>query len=333
MGADLDERLILCMAPIPAEVLRSMIPQVSDGSGFEVRTLGSEPREEILELASRAEIIIGDFTFARPIDAELVKVAKNAKLIQQPSVGYQHIDLEATKQAGIPVANTAGANSVAVAEHAIMFMLCLLKKALFGHEKTSQGLWTQMEMWPKGIHELAGKVLGIIGLGRIGRQVATRAHVLGCEILYQDAVALDPDLEQELHVTRVELAELLERSDIVTIHVPITECTRRIIGVHELARMKAGEILVNTARAEVVDERALAEAVRNGHLSGAGIDVFTEEPIDPANPLLGLPNVMLSPHTAGATDESRLRILQMAIANVRRVLEGDKPIDVVNGVL
>ncbi len=332
MTTKTDRPFLLCMSPIPAEAFRAMLEMVLPGMDIEVYALDSESVDEVVEFFSRADVVLGDFTFRWPVTAEMVLGAQRLKLIQQPSIGYQHIDVEATRRAGIPVSNTAGANAVGVAEHTMMFMLCLLKKALYAHARTSEGLWGQVEMFGMGVRELRGKVFGILGMGRIGQEVALRARCFGCNIVYHDPRQLGPEVEAELNVSYLDMADLLRESDIVSLHVPLTQQTEKLIGAAELAMMKPGAILLNLARGEVVDEAALADALDSGRLSGAGIDVFSEEPLNPANPLLTAPNVMLSPHIAGTTDESRWRMIEMTLANIQRVLNGEKPRNVVNGV-
>ncbi len=332
MATETDRPFLLCMSPIPAEAFRAMLESVLPGRKVDVHALDSESMDQVVQYFSRAEVVLGDFTFKWPVTEEMVRGAFRLKLIQQPSIGYQHIDVEATRRAGIPVANTAGANAIGVAEHTMMFMLCLLKKGLYAHVRTSEGHWGQVEMFGMGVRELAGKVLGIVGMGRIGQEVAARARCFGCDIVYHDPRRLPLEMERELNVSYREMDDLLRSSDIVSLHVPLTDRTEKLIGSEELAAMKQGSILLNLARGEVVDELALAEALASGHLSGAGIDVFSEEPVNPENPLLAAPNVMLSPHIAGTTDESRGRMIEMTLANIRRVLTGEKPRNVVNGV-
>jgi phosphoglycerate dehydrogenase-like enzyme len=253
-------------------------------------------------------------------------------LIQQPSIGYQHIDLEATRKAGIPVANVGAANAIGVAEHTLMSTLILLKKALYFHQRTAEGAWAQQEIFTLGTGELHDKVLGIVGMGHIGQEVAARAKPFGCRIIYHDLNRLPAEKEAELGAEAMDLEELLGISDIVTLHVPLTPQTRHLINRERLDRMKPGAFIINTARGEVVDEEALAEALEKDRLAGAAIDVFTQEPVNPDNPLLKSPKVFLSPHIAGGTNESRVRMIKVTMENVIRVLRGEKPFYVVNGV-
>lgn len=323
---------IVVLSPLPEEMVRGFFAGEAGAEEVEVSVYTGDPGPGLVEAVKGADVIIGDFTFRLPIDAEVARAARGCRLIQQPSIGYQHIDLEATRQAGIPVANVGAANAVAVAEHAVMFMLMLLKKALHFHAKTSRGEWAQQEIFTVGCFELLGKTVGIVGMGHIGREVAFRLRPFGCQVLYHDLRRLDPDKERELGVEYASLEDLLKRSDIVTLHVPLTPETRHLIDEEKLGMMKSGAYLLNLARGEVVDEEALYRALRDGRLAGAGLDVFSREPVDPENPLLRLPNVVLTPHTAGGTNESRVRMIQVTVENVRRVLSGEKPLYVVNGV-
>lgn len=318
---------IVMLSPIPKEAIEAMLP-----AGVEVQFYSGDPGPGLIDAVKGADVIVGDYTFRLPIDAEVAKAAEGCRLIQQPSVGYQHIDLEATRNEEIPVANAGTANTVGVAEHTIMFMLCLLKKAFHFHNKTAAGKWAQEDAFTMGSFELMGKTLGIVGMGNIGKEVARRAKPFSCRMAYYDVNALPAELEAELGVERMELEELLQISDIVSIHVPLLPATRNLINRERIALMKPGAYLLNLARGETVDEEALAEALREGRLGGAGIDVYREEPVNPDNPLLKLDNVILSPHIAGATNESRARIFIATIENVNRVLQDFKPINVVNRV-
>ena len=324
---------IVVLSPLPEEMIKAMVAAQAEGEDVEVEAYKGEPGPGVAEAVKGADVIIGDYSFRLPIDEAAAEAARGCLLIQQPSIGYQHIDLDATRREGIPVANAGAANVIGVAEHTIMFILCLLKNLLYFHGKTAEGEWSQQEMFTVGLRELDGKVLGIVGMGHIGREVASRAKPFGCRMVYHDTRALTPQEEEQLGVERMELDDLLRTCDIVTLHVPLTPETRHLMDREKLALMKPEAFLLNLARGEVVDEGALAEALEEDRLAGAGIDVFTREPIDPANPLLRSSKVILSPHLAGSTNESRIRILQVTMDNVERVLRGEKPLNVVNGVV
>ena len=207
-----------------------------------------------------------------------------------------------------------------------MVALALLKRLPLANAAMHAGKWTQHELgWVRGIYELLGKKWGIVGCGAVGREVAKRLAAFGVDVMYYDPRRLAPEQESEWGVKYQPLDHLLRLADIVSLHVPLTPETRGLIGVRELGLMKFSAILINVARGEVVDEAALAERLRTKRLGGAAVDVFSKEPIAPENPLLGLDNVILTPHIAGVTAEVRERVTQMAVANVVQFLLGQQP--------
>lgn len=329
------KRRILVLSPLPGALVEALFGSQASRYGevgeIDVVTHEAGSAEELTSAVSDANVIIGDYTFNVAMDADVMRSARKCVLIQQPSTGYQHIDVDAAAARGIPVANVAGANAIAVAEHTIMAMLACLKKLLMQHEKTMAGQWAQDEMATHGVFELYGKTLGIIGMGRIGREVAARARAFGPTMIYYDPNRLSAQDEAALGVGYSGLDDLVAASDVITIHTPLTDETRNMIGSERIAMMKPTAIIVNVARGEVMDEGALAAALTEGRIGGAAIDVFTEEPLRGDNPLLRAPNVILTPHTAGATNESRLRIIGVALGNVAKVLSGEVPDCIVNG--
>jgi phosphoglycerate dehydrogenase-like enzyme len=194
-----------------------------------------------------------------------------------------------------------------------------------------RGEFANVTLMQAGVFELAGKTIGIVGLGRIGREVAKRARGFDMKIVYHDAFRPPPDAERELGVEYRDLDALLQESDVVTLHVPATGKTKALIGARELEMMKPEAILVNTSRGPIVDHDALVDALRSKSIRAAALDVYDPEPPQPDDPLLGLDNVTFSPHMAGVTAESLLRILQAAMANCNRVARGEEPLDVVEG--
>jgi phosphoglycerate dehydrogenase-like enzyme len=228
------------------------------------------------------------------------------------------------------VANTAGANTVSAAEHTIAWGLCLLKNMFHAHTSTKAGGWEQMSIKPT---ELKGKVWGIVGFGRIGQAVAERLKPFQLSrIIYYDIYRPEPSVEQALGVEYTEMTNILSQSDIISLHAPLTNATRNIINEDALNSMKPSAYLINVARAELVDEKALAVAIMKGKIAGAGIDVFSEEPVTMNNPLLAVESerLLFSPHVAGVTDEAAGSIINMAAANIARVLKGEKPESLVN---
>jgi phosphoglycerate dehydrogenase-like enzyme len=293
---------------------------------------GEAGKNELTEAVKDADFILGDYTMNTFLDADVLKSATRCQLIQQPSAGYQHIDVDAAQAEGIPVANVAGANAVAVAEHTIMVALALLKKLIISDEKTKAAQWAQDEMATIGVFELEGRTFGVIGMGRIGREVAKRAAAFGCSIVYFDVVKLPDDVEAELGITYRPLEELLAESDVISIHTPLTPETENLLSEERIAGIKHNAVVINVARGGVVDEVALAVALEEERIDGAAFDVFTTEPISGDNPLLAAPKTILTPHIAGATNESRLRIINFAIGNIARALSGEKPEDLVDDV-
>ena len=230
------------------------------------------------------------------------------------------------------MANVGGANTSAVAEHTLMLMLACLKKLTLVHEKTMHGEWLQNGAAACGVFSLWGRTLGIIGMGRIGREVARRARPFGARLVYCSRRRLDPDLERSLEVAHRSLDDLIAESDVITIHTPLTPETANLINAERIARMKPDAIVINVSRGAIVDEAALARALIEKRIGGAGLDVFAREPLDAANPLLHAPNVILTPHIAGATSESQAQIVEVTIDNVVRALRGQEPANIVNGV-
>jgi phosphoglycerate dehydrogenase-like enzyme len=329
------KKKVLILSPLPEDAARMLIGAKVSTSELEdvsIVTYKGAQKSDLIQAVVDADVIIGDYANNVAIDADVMRAAKRCILIQQPSTGYQHIDVEAAAREGIPVANTAGANTFAVAEHALMLILACLKKLLLANEKTKRAEWAQDEMPLHGVFELWGKTLGIIGMGRIGKEVARRAKPFGPRLVYCDVERLSAELESSLELTCLSLDEVIAQSDAITIHTPLTPETTNLINAERIARMKPNVIIVNVSRGAIVDEAALAKALKDKRIQGAGLDVFADEPISPKNPLLDAPNVILTPHIAGATNESRARIIDMTIDNVVSMLRGQAPINIVNGV-
>ncbi|WP_324668093.1 2-hydroxyacid dehydrogenase [Geochorda subterranea] len=263
-----------------------------------------------------------------PITEAMLAAAPKLRFLQVAGVGVDHVDLDAARRLGITVANVAGANAVSVAEHVVMAILALMRGLVAAHEAMRTGEWP-LARWMATARDLAGRTVGIVGMGRIGREVAARLLPFGVALLYHDVRRVPAADEDALGVTHASLDDLLASSDVVTLHLPLTPETRNLLDRERLGRMKPGALLVNTARAELVDEAALVEALGSGRLGGAAIDVFAPEPPPPDHPLRRLPNVLLTPHGAGVTAEAQERIAQGALTNVLRFLDGHSLADVV----
>ena len=317
-----------CM-PLPAAVARGFFP---DDVDVEVTVVDPRTEDGARATCADADIVIGDYEFLVPISARVIEGMTQCRLIQQPSAGYQQIDVDAAAARGIPVASVGGANAVAVAEHTVMAALALMKQMVWLDAETRKGNWAQQTVRARGHFELAGKTWGIVGFGRIGREVAQRLKGWGVEVLYFDVMKAPAEVADELGVEFAEVDDILERADVVSLHAPLTDATRHLIDGAALERMKDGAYLINVARGEVVDEDALVEALQTGKIHSAALDVFAEEPLPASHPLTQLENVLLSPHTAGTATEAVGRILGAAQENLHRVVRGEPPQFVVNGV-
>jgi len=249
--------------------------------------------------------------------------------VQTLSAGYNTYDLEAARAAGVPICNNGGANATAVAEHALLLMLAVSRKLIWVHEGVVSGRWRGNDFNSAKLYELEDKTLGIIGLGNIGKKVARRAKGFDMKVQYYDIKRLTEDQEDALGVRFVLLDELLASSDVVTLHVPLDDTTRNMIGARELGLMKRDAIVVNTCRGPVVDENALYTALKDGKIFGAGLDVMVEEPPRENHPIFSLPNVTLTPHSAGPTWENWTARFRNGFDNIQRVASGRAPLWVI----
>ncbi|HSM39619.1 MAG TPA: hydroxyacid dehydrogenase [Afifellaceae bacterium] len=277
-------------------------------------------RDELLEQVANARAIV--VRNATRVDAELIAAAPRLEVVARMGVGLDNIDLETCKARGIEVCPSIGANAQSVAEYVIATAMILLRgQALMSTHRLVAGEWPR-ESLARGI-ELAGRSLGIVGFGSIGQVMAAKAKAMGMEIMAYDAM-LPADAPAWEGVRNVGLEDLIVEADVITLHCPLTPETRDLISTDELARMKPGAILVNSARGGIVNEAACAAALKSGHLGGAALDTFDTEPIRPETGALfaGLDNVILTPHVAGVTQQANKRISDAAVVTVRRVLGG-----------
>lgn len=263
----------------------------------------------------------------RPIDAADLERGRRLKLVHKLGAGVNTIDIAAATRLGIAVANMPGANAPSVAEGTVLLMLAALRRLPALDRATRGGTgWPTDPTLGETVRDIGSCVVGLVGYGNVARRVETMVTAMGARVRHTNSrgPAGNPNWRP--------LAELLAESDIVSLHVPLTEDTRGLLDDAALARMKPGSILVNTARGAIIDEAALVRALRDGRPAAAGLDVFATEPVDPRNPLLAMDNVVVSPHVTWYTADTMARYLTMAVDNCARLLEHRHPVHVVNEV-
>ena len=251
------------------------------------------------------------------VDAAMIEAGKRLVVIGRAGVGVDNVDLEAATRAGITVVNAPTGNTIAAAEHTLALLYVLARRVAAADASVRRGEWKRAEF--SGV-ELRGRTLGIVGLGKIGQAIAQRARAMEMTV-----IAVDPFVSAEgaalQGVELVDLGAVLERADAITVHVPLTRQTRGLIGAAEIGRMKPGAFLLNVARGGILDEAAVADGLRSGHLGGAGIDVFENEP-PVGSPLLDAPNTVLTPHLGASTAEAQVLVSEEVAAQLLDVLEG-----------
>ena len=306
--------------PVILDIVRSMTPE-----GFEL-VVADPGTPEFIQAAGDAQYYLG---LARHMGGEFFRTAPNLKLVQLLSAGYDHVDVEAARKAKVPVSNNGGANAIAVAEHTLMLMLAVLKRVVRFHNDVVAGKWRVGNAAEIRVYELSGRRLGIVGLGNIGKKVVRRAAAFDMKIQYYDIRRLSEAEEDALGVRFVLFDELLRTSDVVSLHVPLDDSTRNLIGARELGLMKPEAVIINTCRGPVIEENALHDALKSGRIAGAGLDVMVEEPPKPNHPLFALPNVTLTPHSAGPTWENWRARFRNGFDNITRVAAGRRPLWVI----
>ena len=300
-----------------ADPLGEEAERVLTQGGLEVkRETGLAGEALVAALAGRQALLVrGSTRVTEPVIAG----ARALRVIARAGAGTDNIDTAAAAAAGIAVFNAPGANAVSVAEHTWGLILAVLRHVPEADRSLREGRWEKNRLQGR---EVAGRTLGVVGLGWVGREVARIGVALGCRVLGYDP---DPSAAATLPgIERVDLERAFAESDIVTLHAPLTAATRHLADRRRLAAMRRGAVLVNAARGGLVDEAALAEALTSGHLSGAGIDVFETEPPG-ASPLLVLPSVVATPHLGGSTAEAQERAAVAAARAVCAFLVGDEP--------
>lgn len=309
---------------IPDNVDQAAIDILARAEGIAVNAPGNMKREQTLAAIPEADaLIIRSSTRA---DAELIAAASKLKLIARAGVGVDNVDLDAATERGIVVMNTPGGNTISTAEHTMGLMLALARFIPQGHESLRGGNWDRKKF--TGV-ELRGKTLGVVGFGRIGRAVALRALAFEMTVIAYDPY-IPADLAADLGVELVDLDTLYVRSDFISLHALVTPETHHMIANASLSRMKRGVRIVNAARGALINEADLAEAIRSGHVAGAALDVYETEPPPPNHPLIGLDNVIDTPHLAASTSDAQVTVAVEAAELVVNALLHNRYENVVN---
>lgn len=297
----------------PAEIIKSAVP-----NGFELEMLESVSQQELEGKVKEADYLL--VSGRLKINRTVLGNAQNIKMIQRTGVGLDSIDLEYIRNHDIPFYVNKGVNAQSVAEHTILLMLASLRNLVEINENTKRGIWKKQA---QGVctHELCGKTVGLIGMGAIGRKVAGMLKAFGAEVLYNDVSKMKQEDENALGIKFSTREEIIEKSDIISLHCPLTDDTRHMINDRAVNKMKNGVILINTARGGLIDEAALINGIKNGKIAGAGIDVYEKEPVDNSE-VLNLQNVITTPHIGGVTYDSFYQMMYQAMRNIEMFDKG-----------
>ena len=307
---------VLALPPLPVEVLRGLF----DDPRAELLAPAERTQAAVDALLPEVDVVLGDWSHTLHVRDPGERVS----LVQMVSVGTDTVDVDACAARGVPVANTAGANTTSVAEWCVSATLSLLRRTVEADAAVRRGEWPQTSL---GGRELAGSRVGVVGMGAIGRALVPLYQAFGCDVRYWSRRRHD-----DAPAPYAELDDLLATCDVLVLVIALSDTTRHLLDARRLALMPPNALVVNGARGEVVDEAALAHALREGRLGGAALDVFSIEPLPAGSPLRDLPGVLLSPHMAGSSSQAAMRIVGKATANLRRAFDGEPVEDVVNGV-
>ena len=298
----------------PFAIVESELPQ-----GFRLQMLARNDAESLLAAIPEADYLLASGRVK--ITAEALSHAPKLKMIQRTGVGLDSLDLDTIRARGIPLYVNQGVNARSVAEHTLLLILACLRRLPQIHRNTANGVWKKQA---QGVltSELAGKTVGLIGMGSIGKIVASLLQAFQANVVYSKPRRLPEAEEQALGITYLPLEELAAKADVVSMHCPMTPETANMIDADFLSRMKPGAIFVNTARGGLVDMPALTQALQSGRLSFAGLDVYDQEPVSPDSPIFKLENVILTPHIGGITADSFRRMMHDAMRNIHLFEEG-----------
>ncbi len=311
---------------------------IEEPRGWELSFQYQHGEEDIINACKGADFLLVAAAFP-PITARILENIPSVCMVQVFGTGFDKIDIEAAASTNIPVANTPGVNSGTVAEFTIGVLIALQRKILQGDRAVKEGGHREIKqrLVREGQKEISGTKLGLVGIGAIGRRVAFLAGMLGAEVFYYDPFPLPERDEKELGVTSIPFEKLIAESDVISLHLPLTEKTKNLIGPQELSLMHREALLINTSRGGLVDQHALADALERGDIAGAAIDTLYPEPPPPEHPLLKLSSsasekIIMTPHVAGVTTRAFTEMLKEAVLNIERVAQGESPKYVVNGI-
>lgn len=296
--------------PAPYSVVSSVIPD-----GFELIMLDENSQECLMDKADQADYLLASGRVK--ITDEFLEKAVNLKMIQRTGVGLDSLDLKSIRNRNIPLYVNQGVNAQSVAEHSLLLILACMRRLTVIHKNTSSGIWKKQDQGVR-TSELSGKTIGLIGMGNIAQTLVRLLSGFETEIIYYDPFRLDQEKEKQLGIRYAELKDVISGCDILSLHCPLNEGTKKIVNAETISLMKDGAALVNTARGGLVDTNALASALENGKISFAGLDVFETEPVREDDPLLNAENVILTPHIGGITRDSFYAMMHDAMRNIEK---------------
>lgn len=316
---------VLLAGTFPAGTLEKMQQAVA-GTDIHIRAVVTE--EEFTRENDVDAIILRILKMPRPV---IQRFSSRLKMIMRWGVGYDAVDIKTAREQGIDVCNTPGANAYAVSEMAVLLMLAVGRKLLCHEQKLEAGIWSR-ELFTAQTRSLNHKLVGIVGGGHIGRQVARKVQAFGAQVQYYDPYRLPAEMEKEFEMDYVDYPELLATSDVISYHVPLLDSTRHMLNKENIKTVKRGAIIINTSRSGIVEDEALVEAKKAGLISGAGLDCTEETPITKENPLLQDPDIIVTPHVGGSTNDISEAIMPMIVENLKLLAAGEKVKYVVNGM-
>lgn len=301
------------------------IDRIKDMLPGDIELLEIDTKDKLEELTDADGVVLRGFS----MNKKHISQISNLKFIQRWGAGYDTVDIEAAGKRGIYVSNLPGMNAYAVSEMVITQILAIYKNLINHHISLSSGIWTR-DSYNERTYTLKNKIVGLIGFGSIGRQVCQKVKSFGAQVQYNDIRRLDASEEERLQIKYAEFEELLRTSDIISIHVPLTNNNKNLISKESFSLMKRTAVVINTSRGGIINEEDLYDALINNRILGAGLDCFAVEPIEPDNPLFKLDNVVLTPHVGGASADLADEMIPHVVDNILRLRNNEELMYVVN---